>query len=240
MTTHTPPGWYDDGSGQQRWWDGNGWTEHVAPAPAPEPAAAAPVGVEPVAVEAVAAEVVAAEVAAAAPEYSPQAPAQPGSVPSADPAWAAQAAAAAAKKRNPLPWILGGAGAFVLLLIVGALVVANLLGGATKAGEPRDAILKFWDSWQSSDCEQMESVTTIGLRESTGWTTCAAFKSATAQLKVADVSVNVKQSKVNGTTATVASEERWTGDMGKETHHFRYSLEKSDGGWRIADVQQID
>lgn len=24
------PGWYPDASGQQRWWDGRGWTEHVA------------------------------------------------------------------------------------------------------------------------------------------------------------------------------------------------------------------
>lgn len=27
----TPAGWYDDGSGQQRWWDGHAWTEHLAP-----------------------------------------------------------------------------------------------------------------------------------------------------------------------------------------------------------------
>lgn len=26
-----PAGWYDDGSGHQRWWDGTRWTEHVAP-----------------------------------------------------------------------------------------------------------------------------------------------------------------------------------------------------------------
>jgi hypothetical protein len=26
----TPAGWYDDGTGVQRWWDGNVWTEHVA------------------------------------------------------------------------------------------------------------------------------------------------------------------------------------------------------------------
>lgn len=24
----TPPGWYDDGSGRQRWWDGTQWTDH--------------------------------------------------------------------------------------------------------------------------------------------------------------------------------------------------------------------
>lgn len=26
----TPAGWYDDGSGRQRWWDGSQWTEHYA------------------------------------------------------------------------------------------------------------------------------------------------------------------------------------------------------------------
>ncbi len=38
MATHAqtpltaPPGWYPDGSGyMQRYWDGNGWTEHFAP-----------------------------------------------------------------------------------------------------------------------------------------------------------------------------------------------------------------
>ena len=36
MTT-TPPGWYDDGLGTVRWWDGVQWTSHVA-APAGGPA----------------------------------------------------------------------------------------------------------------------------------------------------------------------------------------------------------
>lgn len=38
MTT-TPPGWYDDGHGALRWWDGTQWTEHVAqPDPESSPA----------------------------------------------------------------------------------------------------------------------------------------------------------------------------------------------------------
>jgi len=39
----TPAGWYPDGSGNLRYWDGNAWTEHTAPGPAAvqPPAAAA-------------------------------------------------------------------------------------------------------------------------------------------------------------------------------------------------------
>lgn len=29
-TANTPAGWYDDGSGRQRWWDGGQWTQHFA------------------------------------------------------------------------------------------------------------------------------------------------------------------------------------------------------------------
>ncbi|HWM75690.1 MAG TPA: DUF2510 domain-containing protein [Nocardioides sp.] len=31
MSQSTPPGWYPDGQGGQRWWDGNQWTEHTLP-----------------------------------------------------------------------------------------------------------------------------------------------------------------------------------------------------------------
>uniref|UniRef100_UPI0035CC3EB4 DUF2510 domain-containing protein n=1 Tax=uncultured Amnibacterium sp. TaxID=1631851 RepID=UPI0035CC3EB4 len=31
MTDQWAPGWYDDGHGQQRWWDGRGWTAHTRP-----------------------------------------------------------------------------------------------------------------------------------------------------------------------------------------------------------------
>ncbi|MFC6239450.1 DUF2510 domain-containing protein [Longivirga aurantiaca] len=43
-------GWYDDGTGQTRWWDGAAWTQHVAPEPAVAPSApeaAAPAPAEP-------------------------------------------------------------------------------------------------------------------------------------------------------------------------------------------------
>jgi hypothetical protein len=41
-TAHPAPasspaaGWYPDAQGVQRWWDGQGWTEHVQPQPVPQ------------------------------------------------------------------------------------------------------------------------------------------------------------------------------------------------------------
>ncbi|PRB10404.1 DUF2510 domain-containing protein [Microbacterium sp. MYb62] len=37
----TPAGWYDDGSGNRRWWDGLQWTEHVVTGAPPTPTASA-------------------------------------------------------------------------------------------------------------------------------------------------------------------------------------------------------
>lgn len=36
------PGWYDDGSGRQRWFDGQQWTEHYAPQAVAAPTQLAP------------------------------------------------------------------------------------------------------------------------------------------------------------------------------------------------------
>jgi hypothetical protein len=42
--TNVPAGWYDDGSGRQRWWNGQQWVQYAdaaqVPAPYPSPAAA--------------------------------------------------------------------------------------------------------------------------------------------------------------------------------------------------------
>lgn len=155
MTT-TPPGWYDDGHGALRWWDGAQWTEHVAQ-PDPEPSADAPTEAEivaaaqaadarPLAPEAAAAAVAAAPAAgAAAPGYPAQTayPVQPGAegvpgypaagYPAHDAAAGAFSAATApgSKSKAWIVWLI--AGIVLLGLVIGAavLIPLALLGFAT-------------------------------------------------------------------------------------------------------------
>lgn len=35
--TDAQAGWYDDGTGTMRWWDGQAWTDQIQPPPPPEP-----------------------------------------------------------------------------------------------------------------------------------------------------------------------------------------------------------
>jgi len=43
MNENAAAGWYSDGQGNERYWDGAGWTQEVRSSPAPHPAAAEPV-----------------------------------------------------------------------------------------------------------------------------------------------------------------------------------------------------
>ena len=71
MNQSTPPGWYPDGQGGQRWWDGNQWTEHTLPPPEPQ-ASDRPAPAEPPAQPGP------SDVTQVRPPAAPAAPEQPG------------------------------------------------------------------------------------------------------------------------------------------------------------------
>ena len=118
----TSPGWYDDGRGSLRWWDGQQWTEHVQ-TPDPEPAAGEPRNTE---------HVPAAPTLDQVPDVVPHAAPDRALDPATDPAWD-RAAAANADPSDP-PGYPGG-----------------FPGGATPAGgfiaatEPRKS--RLWTLW---------------------------------------------------------------------------------------------
>jgi hypothetical protein len=151
----TPAGWYDDPEqpGQQRYWDGNAWTEHRAPgaaAPTPPPAAA-PVAPAPP--------------PAAAPTPPPTAapPASPPPTPGA-PAFAPippPPGAAPARSSPKGLWIALIVIGVVLVLAVLAIMAVTLLGTNADATSKVETNLR--SGLQSDFASQGLDVTVTGL-----------------------------------------------------------------------------
>ncbi len=217
MTT-TPPGWYDDGHGAMRWWDGSQWTEHVAQ-PDAEPAEAGAAPTE--------AEIVAAQEAGAVPgplaaDVDPAValglgvpapsgvPDYEGYAQAGGPAEGGAFAAATEPSRSKL-WIvwvvlgvvlLGiviGAAVLIPLLILGASTGGSSAGGATGSNDQERAAIAavqlYDDAWQNVDCDAFVASTTDSLRSEWGMTDCSAFETEAEAFvaSVDDYSVTVTQ-----------------------------------------------
>lgn len=133
----TPPGWYDDGHGALRWWDGAQWTEHVA-TPDPETeGATAPTEAEIVAANEAAADAPADAEAQPAPVGAPAAP-----EPQIDPAAALGFGVPPAAGAPAAPY---GADASEAAYPGGYPAGQGPTGGFTAATEPRTS--KLWILW---------------------------------------------------------------------------------------------
>ena len=184
MTT-VPPGWYDDGHGGMRWWDGTRWTEHVAPPETAEPPS---------------------------PDALTSASPYWGGEPEADRPHPV-AAVPSGEPRRPRPWIawvvFGAVGlGLVLAFAFGSQLVLpkgdNAPAEASEesaAEEPTvdqpaadqpdtpdeqaavDAVLLFNEAWLTGDCPAFFATTTADFRAESEIPDCAAFADASRRFR---------------------------------------------------------
>lgn len=250
----TPPGWYDDGNGVTRWWDGEAWTQHVQPVAA---------GVEPAVGAAVESE------ASAAPASVPAAASVPVAAPASAPEIFAQGDAAGYPGYAPVPvdapakksklWIL-----FVVLgvIVVGLIVLAALFiprligmvsGGASGSSDAQRAAVavveQYDDAWNGAECEDFLATTTESFRTSLGLTDCAAFEAqadifgeTTDEYELTVTSV----SESSGTILVLTTESFLSSvdDNGEPlatpepvSYPYEYTLVPAGNGWAIDGVQ---
>lgn len=172
-----PPGWYPDGQGGQRWWDGTRWTEHTQPATpaAPQPATPAAPGLHemPTQVAPQASQPTQAPQQSPPGQFAPPAqvpygqpqqpqfgqpqqqvpygqPAQFGQPPYGQPGFGAPAGGSGGSKKG----LLIGVGAAVGLLLVSCLVGGIfLLGGSGPGDVVKDYILAGSELDYETQCD---------------------------------------------------------------------------------------
>jgi hypothetical protein len=239
--TATPPGWYDDGRGALRWWDGVQWTEHVQ-TPDAESAASD-----------------SADVAPPAPTLSGAEPALPGADPypggypggyaggyagayPADdagyPAGAGGAFSAATEpqKSKRVVWVVVGvallaiviaAAVFIPLLFLSLASGAGSVSGTTETSvEPAtaeeaaavDAVELLDEAWQTADCDSYLQATTENFRELDGYVDCADFEARAADFGATTENyvVTVTGIATDADAITVSTVESYRSDYDQE------------------------
>ena len=191
----TPPGWYDDGHGARRWWDGIEWTEHVQPA-APFTAPAAPVQAPSPTAYTLAGD---QHPAAATPYSAPGSAFTGTTAPGGALAYPA-APPAPPKSRLWILWTVLGVlalGAVITAIIVIPMVLAGLTGltrseggsgtesgtnpGGSAPSEADEAaavatVRLYDDAWQQVDCDKYFASTTETFRTDLELPDCATFE----------------------------------------------------------------
>lgn len=265
MTT-MPPGWYDDGHGALRWWDGANWTEHVA-TPDAEPAATGD-DTAPEADAALPPELAEAFEASGASVDAPDASGQygvPGYPAAAYPGAPNQTGAfvSATEPKKSKAWIIWVVAGIVLLgIVIGAAVLIPLFflglaqGGGPAAVQPSgpdeeaavNAVLLYDEAWQTIDCDKYFEATTESLRELFALTDCASFEQAAQDFadSVEDYTVTVTGIEHDGSTITIETAETFDSLTDADgapvdtpiplEDHYTYTLVPAGDGWAIDDA----
>lgn len=158
--TQTPPGWYDDGRGALRWWDGAAWSEHVA-----EPG----------------------NVTTDADDALPPELAELGTDETSGGAFAA--ATAPQKSRLWILWVVLGVVLLGIVIAAAVAIPLLFLSLASRAGgavAPQgaaqeaavEAVHDYSDAWLDGDCDDYFDATTEAFQQLEGIASCADFEEA--------------------------------------------------------------
>ena len=245
MTT-VPPGWYDDGHGGTRWWDGARWTEHVA---VPDVAETLPSGAG----------------TARSPYWGGDVLVDARSPASAraveDPAPVDTPGTGAATRRSRR-WILGGAVGAVVV-VVGIAIAATSLGGPsvghTNDGPANDTeraaygvVFSYFDAVHVGDCETFFAVTTESFRRGVGVVDCQTFTNHIAGAPYAgapNYGLWVPSIEQSGGGVVIETTETYSGsrdtagsgtsDSREHEDRWRYTLVPLAGSWAIDSLESI-
>ncbi|GAA2995515.1 DUF2510 domain-containing protein [Microbacterium aurantiacum] len=256
--TATPPGWYDDGHGALRWWDGTQWTTHVA---APD-AEGAPDGATPPAPDdATPAAADATDASLQTVGFDPQ-PVD-GAAPPEGYNGEGGGFSAATQPKSKL-WILWLVlGVVMLGVVIAAAVLIPLLlvnaatsggsggsgGGGAPAGDDEQAavevVMDYDDAWQNADCDLFLASTTESFRTAGGLVDCETFEATASEFSASVEDYRIEVTSIEGdaeqilvtTTETFESFFDEEGNPLDEAvtydNVFLYTLVPADGGWAI-------
>ncbi len=255
----TTPGWYDDGHGALRWWDGAGWTEPVA-TPDAEPESGADDAGE-------------GETAVLPPmtSYPGDYPgaaypgaAYPGATyPGAETGGAFVSATEPRKSRLWIVWVVLGVvllGFVVALAVLVPMLFLSLTPGAssqspeatgiTAADEQAavDAVELYDQALQTIDCDAYFASTTESFRELFEITDCDTFVQRANDFAVVYQDYDVAVTAVEGTADSISvyTTETYVSPYdadGNETDEpqayedaYEYIVVPVDGGWAVDDA----